>query len=87
MPYIALGLTVEVALQIAGLTRHQYYYKKKKPGKRGRKPDTYTKCHTKGKVIRKSNEEVVKIIKANHEDPDLRYGYKKNDNRVKKQRL
>lgn len=83
MQYVALGLTVKVALQIAGLTKHQYYYKKKKPGKRGRKPDTETKYHEKGKVIKKSNTEVLKVIKDNHKDPDLRYGYKKMTTELK----
>jgi len=77
MEYVSKGLTVEKALQISGLTKHQYYYKKKMSHKRGRKPSTETIYVFNGNKYKHSNEEVVAKMIENHSDPDLRYGYKK----------
>lgn len=58
------------ALVITQVTRHQYYYQPY-AGKRGRKPSKTTEKH--GNQV--DNECVTTDMKANHQDPDLRYGY------------
>ncbi len=72
--YISQGLRSRRAFQIAGITKHQYYYRPKK-GKRGRKPSTHVlKIDDKVKY-EIMNQEVVKEIEDTQADPDLNYGY------------
>ena len=83
MQYVALGLTVEKALQISGITKHQYYYKSDKKAKRGRKPSKHTLQILNGELIKCPNEQVTEQMKQIHKDPDLRYGYKKMTTQLK----
>ncbi len=66
----------DTALSIAGITKHQYYYRPK--GKtRGRKASDVT-FKTDGDNIEKvPNNTVVGSIKEIQEDPDTNYGYRK----------
>ena len=77
MEYVSKGLTVEKALQISGLTKHQYYYKKQECQKRGRKPSKETIYVNNGNKYMHSNEKVVEEMIKNHQDADLRYGCKR----------
>ena len=77
MEYVSKGLTVEKALQISGLTKHQYYYKKSESQKRGRKPSKETIYIINGNKYMHSNAKVVEKIKENHADFDLQYGYQR----------
>ena len=43
MRFMAKGLSRDKCLKIAQLTKHQFYYKPAKPGRRGRKPSTEVK--------------------------------------------
>jgi transposase InsO family protein len=66
----------DTALAIAGMSRHQYYYKPKS-GKRGR-PCSQTTLKIKGEdVERVPNQSVVEQIMETHTDPDTIYGYHK----------
>jgi putative transposase len=67
-----LGLRRDKALQIAGITKHFYYYKPR-TGNRGRKPSTHT-LHN-GELV--PNSKVVSRIEDNQRDPDLDYGYRR----------
>lgn len=67
----------QTALEICGLTRHQYYYKEKGEGKRGAKASTETIRVEEGKEVIRSNTEVIEQMRANHDDPDLHYGYQR----------
>lgn len=71
-----MGLSLKKALQITGLTRHQYYYKSK-VGKRGIRPSETTQLLESEEWIDIPNESVVKVMEENHRDRDLRYGYKR----------
>jgi putative transposase len=66
----------DAALIIAGISKHQYYYKPK-PGKRGRPPSRDTLKRVGEEIERVSNEVVVDQIKATQADPDTVYGYHK----------
>lgn len=74
--YMGLGLKGDQALEIAEISKDQFYYQPKE-GKRGRSVSTHT--------IRKSdqgeeqcpNSEVVKKIRQQKSKPDLNYGYHK----------
>ena len=61
---------------IVGLTRHQFYYKKRS-GKPGRKPSTKCRLIVNGETTEVSNAEVVKDIVEVIQDPDTDYGYHK----------
>lgn len=72
--YISQALCSRRVFQIAGITKHQYYYRPKK-GKRGRKPSTHAlKIDDKVKY-KIMNQEVVKEIEETQADSDLNYGY------------
>ncbi|WP_418065037.1 DDE-type integrase/transposase/recombinase [Salinivirga cyanobacteriivorans] len=74
--YIGFGLRRDIALSIAGVTKHQYYYKSL--GKRpGRKPTSTTEKLEDGQKIIKNNSFVIKKIKNIQSDPDTDYGYRK----------
>jgi len=78
MRHVALGIKRDRALAISGLTRHQYYYNPRKVRKKpGPKASTTTACYVQGVLEVHDNEQVVKKMKDNHNDPDLRYGYKR----------
>ena len=72
--YVAQGLKRDHALLISGMTRHQYYYKKKGE-KRGRKCSTHTPHHQADGCVLVSNENVVERIKEAQSDPDQVQGY------------
>lgn len=57
---------------IVGLTRHQFYYKKRS-GKPGRKPSTKCRLIVNGETTEVSNAEVVKDIVEVIQDPDTDY--------------
>jgi transposase InsO family protein len=76
MEYIALGLKRDTALEIAGITKHQYYHKPKN-GQRGAPASIYTQRHIGNNKIKVSNTEVVERIKTIHSEPDIGYGYQK----------
>lgn len=62
-------------LEITGLTRHQYYYKKSTPKKRGKKPSTITKKMEDGEIVEYDNQKVVSVIRDQQENIDLACGY------------
>lgn len=66
----------DTALSIAGISKHQYYYKPK-TGKRGRPPSEVTLKITREDVERVPNAVVVEQIKETQTDPDTVYGYHK----------
>jgi putative transposase len=74
--YSARGLALERALELAGISRSQYYYVKK-PGKPGRQATTTTQRMAEGTMVICDNAEVVQTIEGILKDPDLQYGYKK----------
>lgn len=76
MRYIALGLKRDSALNISGLTKHQYYYSPTK-GKRGRSKSTHTKKYLDEGLSKVSNTTVVKDILEVLDQPDINYGYQK----------
>jgi len=76
MQYISLGLKRDRALEIAELTKHQYYHKPKK-GKRGVPPSTHTTIYVEDQEVLVTNAEVVEQIKLIHSEPDIDYGYQK----------
>ena len=76
MEYIALGLKRDVALDIAGITKHQYYHKPKK-GKRGAPASTHTVKYVEDQEVLVKNTDVVDTIMSIHSEPDIDYGYKK----------
>jgi len=76
MEYIALGVKRDRALAIAGITKHQYYYKPKK-GKRGAPSSTHTIKYVEDQKVLVPNTEVVAQIKSIHSEPDIDYGYQK----------
>lgn len=72
--YVSQGLKVRGALKIAGISKHQYYYRSK-GGKRGVKPSTHTPKYVNGDWIKITNEQVIMEIEAIKKDPDLDGGY------------
>ncbi len=74
MRYVSQGLRTLSAMKIAGITKHQYYYRSK-PGKRGRKPAANTLRREGGGTVEIDNLSVVKCIETMKQDPDLDYGY------------
>lgn len=75
--YIFQGLKREVAFQISGITKHQYYYQNKKT-KQGRGCSIITYyIDNYGEKIEVSNDVVTQEIEQVHQDPDTDYGYHK----------
>lgn len=66
----------DTVLSVAGVTKHQYYYRTKK-GRRGRKPSEKTLRIKEEYVEALPNSKVVEQIKEIHKDPDTDYGYRK----------
>ena len=79
--YNHLGLPLTKALDIAGMTRHAYYYKPVAERKQvGRQPSTHTvrrQLDLQGKLVETiyTNSEVLDLIKTRCTDPDLHHGY------------
>lgn len=71
--HIALGMKRDKALSIAGVTRHQYYYKSK-PGKPGRKQSTHTQQFIGTEKQAIENQKVVEDMKEIQANKDLRCG-------------
>mgnify|MGYP006390696021 CR=1 len=61
--YSARGLVLERALELAGISRSQYYYVKK-PGKPGRQATTTTQRMAEGTMVICDNAEVVQTIEG-----------------------
>lgn len=75
--YIFQGLKREVAFQISGLTKHQYYYQKKKT-KQSRCCSIMTLCNdSRDEEATVSNDFVIQEMKQVYQDPDTDYGYQK----------
>ena len=71
-----MGMNVEKALNIVGLTKHQYYYKPTQ-GKPGRTPSSHvSKLTIEGELIKISNEVMVDEIVSIQLTPELYYGYR-----------
>jgi hypothetical protein len=72
--YIFQGLKAEVAFQISGITKHQYYYQKKKT-----KVEFVLSIHFTPIVMDKSGSfnDFVTQMKQVHQDSDTDYGYQK----------
>jgi len=71
---MAQGMKRDQALQISGVTKHQYY-NNVKGGKRGRKCSTYTLKHEEAEIVKEPNDKVVEQIKEAQSDPDQVQGY------------
>ena len=66
----------DTALNISGVSKHQYYYQSQ-PDKRGRKPSiTTSKLEDEG-IVQVLNTDVVQQIMDIQKDPDTDYGYHK----------
>ncbi|HLF65099.1 MAG TPA: DDE-type integrase/transposase/recombinase [Saprospiraceae bacterium] len=74
--YVAQGLPVSKALQIAEISHNQYYHQTT-GGKPGREVTITTQCMIQGQIIECPNTEVVEEMEKVLEDPDLQYGYKR----------
>lgn len=74
--YIFLGLKRDTALTIAGVSKHQYYYKPKGK-KKGKTASDKTLKITNNNEQVMNNSEVVQQIKTIKQDPDTDYGYRK----------
>jgi putative transposase len=74
LEFIGLGMVKQEALRIAGITKHQFYYKPKKT-KQGRKPTTTTTQVIDSKPTTVSDDDIITIIKEVKSDVDLDYGY------------
>jgi hypothetical protein len=75
--YIFQGLKRDVAFQITGITKHQYYYQKKR-SKQGRGCSLttfYTGVYWQKQEV--SNDVIIQEIKHTHQDSDTDYGYQK----------
>jgi transposase InsO family protein len=71
------GLKTAVAFQISGITKYQYYYKKKKT-KQGRESSITTfYTDSSGEKIKVSNDVIIQEIKQIHQDHDTDYDYQK----------
>lgn len=74
--YSGMGVKVKRALDIVGLTKHQYYYQSKE-GKPGRVPSHYVnKLCDRGKLIQIGNEIMIDEIISIQLTPELYYGYR-----------
>ena len=64
------------ALSIAGVSKHQYYYKAL-PKKRGCKPSLVTLKLENAVTVQVPNSEVIQNVQEIQSDPDTDYGYHK----------
>jgi transposase InsO family protein len=74
--YISFGLKRDKALNVAGISKDQYYYQPKS-GKKGAPKSKSTDKIEGKKIVKVSNKEVVAFMKEQNSDPDLKYGYHK----------
>ena len=74
--YIALGLRRDKALEIAQLSRHQYYYRPKS-GRKGRTPPGFTQKVHDGNGTLVPDSQVLENITRILGDEDTQYGYHK----------
>ncbi len=74
--YVFQGMKQVTALNISGLSKHQYYYRPK-PGKRGRPKSCLTLRISGDSLHQIPNPEVIEQIKVIQADPDTDYGYHK----------
>jgi len=74
--YVCQGIKRNTALNITGITRHQYYYNPSNK-KRGRVASETTPKIEDDSWEHVSNDKVVSDIINIKEDPDTDYGYKK----------
>lgn len=70
-------MKLDVSLEIAKISKHQYYYKPKAT-KQGLKPSLSSVCiDSKGQEITVLNTEIVSLMELIHQDADTDYGYQK----------
>lgn len=72
--YNSQGLSLLLALAVAGISKHQYYYRTRsaKPGRKGSTLTLYKRAEDEMYV---ENQVVVDRIKTLRSNPDLAYGY------------
>jgi len=75
--YVGLGMKTNRALELTGLTKHQLYYKPSSKNRPGAKPSIYTVKTVGPEQELVSNDSIVEVMRHNHEDPDLHYGYRR----------
>lgn len=76
MDYIALGMKRDTALSIAGLTKHQYYYKPRL-GKPGAKPSDQVLRYQDGKGCFYDNSIALEQMQQIQGNEDLRCGHRR----------
>lgn len=74
--YVSQGMKRDQALRICGLSKHQYYYRRRS-GRRGRKASSSTPQLVEGQLIDRSNGEVVGCMVEVLSNPLADYGYHK----------
>lgn len=74
--YVFQGLKRDSALAIAGVSKHQYYYRPK-PGHRGRKRAHFTIKTVSEEVHVFTDQELIEQMQTIQKDPDTDYGYHK----------
>lgn len=76
-------MKLDVSLQIAKLTKHQYYYKPKKT-KQGVKPSLSSVfISLDGKEMTILNNEIIALMRLIHQDSDTDYGHRKMTSALK----
>jgi putative transposase len=86
MQYNSQGLPLNIALPIAGISKHQYYYRPSS-GNPGRKPTNTTFLVAGEAQECELNTAVIERIKSFHSNPDLAYGYHKITRALQQQGL
>lgn len=74
--YVFQGMKRDIALNISGVSKHQYYYQPKF-GNRGRPPSCMTLKLDGTDIIHVPNPDVIEQVKEIQTDPDTDYGYHK----------
>lgn len=74
--YMALGLLRDQALELAEISKDQFYYNPKE-GKQGKRASKSTKYRKAGSWDIVDNQEVVEKIKTQLSQRDMNYGYRK----------
>lgn len=74
--FVAQGMQAKAALLLAGVSRHQYYYKPKQ-GRQGRKPTNTTRKLEGGRVIVVPDSQVGEDIHKLKQDPHTDHGCRK----------
>lgn len=73
---MALGLRRRQALELAQISKDQFYYQPQKR-KSGKQASKQTKCRLNGSWTIVDNQKVIEKIRTQHQKPDLNYGYRK----------